>query len=171
MPHLPSSLEIHLTLASEAGMRAFADRMAGLLRAGDTILLEGSIGAGKTAFSRALIGALRARAGLPPEDVPSPTFTLVQVYQAGPIEIWHADLYRLSHPDEVVELGLDEAFGTALCIVEWPDRLGDLAPAGALRLRLAQGADEESREAVLSFSDPAWSDRLDAALAEIAFDA
>jgi tRNA threonylcarbamoyladenosine biosynthesis protein TsaE len=66
--------------------------------------------------------------------VPSPTFTLVQSYQAD-VEIWHADLYRLSHPDEVLELGLDEAFDSAICLIEWPDRLGSLLPKGAMRLQ------------------------------------
>jgi tRNA threonylcarbamoyladenosine biosynthesis protein TsaE len=70
------------------------------------------------------------------EDVPSPTFTLVQSYQAD-VEIWHADLYRLSHPDEVLELGLDEAFDSAICLIEWPNRLGSLLPKGAMRLRFA----------------------------------
>ena len=70
----------------------------------------------------------------------SPTFTLVQVYEAD-VEIWHADLYRLTHPDEVLELGLDAAFGTAICLIEWPDRLGDLAPEGALHLKLSLKAD------------------------------
>ncbi|TCO73412.1 tRNA (adenosine(37)-N6)-threonylcarbamoyltransferase complex ATPase subunit type 1 TsaE [Rhodovulum euryhalinum] len=164
MSSLPALAPIHLTLASEADTRALAARLAAILGGGDTILLQGPIGAGKTAFARALIGALRARAGLPPEDVPSPTFTLVQVYDAGPVEIWHADLYRLCHPDELVELGLDEAFASALCLVEWPDRLGDLAPGGALTLTLAPGPADESRKAVLSFSDPAWARRLARAL-------
>ena len=70
------------------------------------------------------------------EDVPSPTFTLVQVYQDAGVEIWHADLYRLTHPDEVWELGLDQAFETAICLVEWPDRLGNHRPEGALTIRL-----------------------------------
>lgn len=102
------------------------------LMAGDCVLLDGQIGAGKSHFARALI---RARLGRM-EDVPSPTFTLVQTYDADP-EIWHADLYRLSHPDEVRELGLEEAFDTAICLVEWPDRLGLLAPANAIRISLA----------------------------------
>jgi tRNA threonylcarbamoyladenosine biosynthesis protein TsaE len=100
------------------------------LRAGDCLLLEGQIGAGKSHFARAFIQARLGRA----EDVPSPTFTLVQSYQAD-VEIWHADLYRLSHPDEVLELGLDEAFDSAICLIEWPDRLGSLLPKGAMRLR------------------------------------
>ena len=106
----------------------FAARM----QAGDCLLLEGQIGAGKSHFARAFIQARLGRA----EDVPSPTFTLVQSYQAD-VEIWHADLYRLSHPDEVLELGLEEAFDSAICLIEWPDRLGSLLPKGAMRLRFA----------------------------------
>ena len=131
---------------------ALARALAPLMRAGDAVLLEGPVGAGKTAFARALIGALRAEAGLPPEGVPSPTFTLVQTYDTGAFETWHADLYRLSDPDEVVELGLDEAFQTALALVEWPDRLGAAAPAGALTVTLQQTG-ETGR--VLTLTGPA----------------
>jgi len=70
-----------------------------------------------------------------PEDVPSPTFTLVQIYDTSAGEIWHADLYRLSSPEEAEELGLRDAFETAICLIEWPDRLGSISPtAGALTL-------------------------------------
>jgi tRNA threonylcarbamoyladenosine biosynthesis protein TsaE len=86
------------------------------------------------------------------EDVPSPTFTLVQVYPAGEDEIWHADLYRLTHPDEVWELGLDEAFDHAITLVEWPDRLGGHLPPRALRLRLDSFG--EGRRAILSGGRP-----------------
>lgn len=103
------------------------------LTAGDVLLLSGPIGAGKSHFARALIGALLADHNVS-EDIPSPTFTLVQTYQAGRLEIWHSDLYRLSLIDEVAELGLLDAFETALCLVEWPERLGDEAPKDALAL-------------------------------------
>lgn len=102
------------------------------LKAGDCILLSGPIGAGKSHFARALI---RTRLGRM-EDVPSPTFTLVQTYQAD-VEIWHADLYRLTHPDDVLELGLDDAFDTSICLIEWPDRLGKFAPKNAIHLSLS----------------------------------
>jgi tRNA threonylcarbamoyladenosine biosynthesis protein TsaE len=137
---LDPPLTLHLADADATAHlgRWFAQR----LRAGDCVLLEGPIGAGKSHFARALIQARLGRA----EDVPSPTFTLVQTYQAD-VEIWHADLYRLTHPDEVLELGLDAAFDTAICLVEWPDRLGRLAPAGALRLCFA--AEGEGRSVVV----------------------
>lgn len=130
-------------LASEEDTARLGAWLALHLQPGDCVLLEGPIGAGKSHLARAFI---RARLGRM-EDVPSPTFTLVQTYQAD-VEIWHADLYRLSHPDEVLELGLDEAFNSAICLIEWPDRLGRFAPADALRLTLA--AEGEGRRASLS---------------------
>jgi tRNA threonylcarbamoyladenosine biosynthesis protein TsaE len=133
-----------LTLPTEADTAALGVRLAGMARPGDCILLEGPIGAGKSCLARAFI---RARLGRE-EEVPSPTFTLVQTYDAGGAEIWHADLYRLTHPDEVWELGLDDAFQTAICLVEWPDRLGAHVPEGALRLRLEAWGD--GRRAVIS---------------------
>ena len=122
-----------LFLPDEAATDGLAKRLAPKLNAGDTLLLSGPIGAGKTHFSRALI---RACLGADTE-VPSPTFTLIQTYEGHGPEIWHADLYRLSHPDEVIELGLEAAFSTGICLVEWPDRLGDLTPATALNLTFA----------------------------------
>ena len=123
----------------EATDRA-ARALAPLLGAGDVILLEGPVGAGKSQFARALI---RARLG-EAEEVPSPTFTLVQVYGDAP-EIWHSDLYRLSGPGEIAELGLEEAFSAAICLVEWPDRLGELAPEGALHLAFRPTPDGGAR--------------------------
>ena len=123
---------ILLPLAAEADTAELGARLAQVARAGDCILLEGPIGAGKSCLARAFIRALCG----PEEEVPSPTFTLVQVYEAQGVEIWHADLYRLTHPDEVWELGLDEAFQRAICLVEWPDRLGKHRPEGAMCLTL-----------------------------------
>jgi tRNA threonylcarbamoyladenosine biosynthesis protein TsaE len=129
----PLSLSgLQLDLPTEADTVKLGQRLAAAAMVGDVILLEGQIGAGKSSLARAFIQARLGRA----EDVPSPTFTLVQVYDAPDGAIWHADLYRLTHPDEVWELGLDEAFGSAICLVEWPDRLGRHHPPDALRLRL-----------------------------------
>lgn len=135
---------LSLTLPDASATEALGRRLAALARPGDAILLEGPIGAGKSCLARAFI---RARLGRN-EEVPSPTFTLVQVYEADGVEIWHADLYRLSHPDEVWELGLDDAFRTAICLVEWPDRLGRHVPEDALHLRLEAAG--EGRRAQIS---------------------
>jgi tRNA threonylcarbamoyladenosine biosynthesis protein TsaE len=143
---LPGMNDASLTfdLADDAETDRFGAALADWLQAGETLLLEGPIGAGKTHLARALI---RARLGRM-EDVPSPTFTLVQTYEADGAEIWHADLYRLNHVDEVVELGLEAAFGRAICLVEWPDRLGELAPEGAFHLTLS--VQDQGRRARLS---------------------
>lgn len=143
-----------LTLADQDQTEALARQMAPLLRAGDVLLLSGSIGAGKSTFARAVI---RAATGNPAEDVPSPTFTLVQSYETPQGEIWHSDLYRLGHPDEVFELGLYEAFETAICLVEWPDRLGDLAPETALALEFTAGY--PAHQLTIS-GDAIWAERL-----------
>jgi tRNA threonylcarbamoyladenosine biosynthesis protein TsaE len=128
-------------------------RLAELVAPGDVLLLEGPIGAGKSHLARALI---RARLGRD-EDVPSPTFTLVQTYDDPAGEIWHADLYRLGHPDEALELGLVDAFDDAICLVEWPDRLGRLRPETALTVRLE--AEGDGRRAHLAGAG-AWPRRL-----------
>lgn len=132
--------KIDIDLATENDTVALASRIAPLLRCGDTFLLEGPIGAGKTAFSRALI---RARLGRM-EDVPSPTFTIVQTYDHLDGDIWHCDLYRLSHPDEAIELGLDEAFTSAICLIEWPDRLGTDSPKNAALFSFSAGKSSHS---------------------------
>lgn len=133
-----------LDLPDPEATEALGRKLSLRARAGDVILLEGPIGAGKSCLARAFI---RARLG-DEEEVPSPTFTLVQVYEAEGVEIWHADLYRLTHPDEVWELGLDDAFISAISLVEWSDRLGAHVPPDALRLRLEAAG--EGRRAVIS---------------------
>lgn len=113
------------------------EAFAQVLVPGSVLLLSGPIGAGKTHFARSVIRALLG----PETEVPSPTFTLVQTYEHTGCDIWHADLYRLSTPDEVIELGLEAAFTDAICLVEWPDRLGELTPDHALRLEFAYDGD------------------------------
>jgi len=145
------------TLVSPEATCAFARALAPRLAPGDVIALEGDIGAGKTHFARCVIQSL-----LPaPEDVPSPTYTLVQTYPGQVCEIWHADLYRLTGPAEVFELGLIDAFAAAICLVEWPDRLGDLLPDTSLHMSLAQGGTDEARQAALHWSDAKWDMRLE----------
>lgn len=148
-----SALDFELSSPDETA--ALAAKIGPLLKPGDVLLLEGEIGAGKTHFARALIQAM-----LPvQEDVPSPTFTLVQIYDTQKGEIWHADLYRLSQGDEIIELGLAEAFEDAICLVEWPERLAALTPNSSLllRFRIAGGS---TRRLTLSWTDPDWTARL-----------
>lgn len=109
---------------SQQDLITLAKPLAGVLRRGDVVALWGDLGVGKTTFARVLVQALVGE-GI---NVPSPTFTLVQIYDSPRSEIWHCDLYRLKDADEVFELGLEDAFHEAICLVEWPERLGDLLP-------------------------------------------
>ncbi|MCI2400030.1 tRNA (adenosine(37)-N6)-threonylcarbamoyltransferase complex ATPase subunit type 1 TsaE [Aliiroseovarius subalbicans] len=153
---------IRHTFSSPDATAAFARALAPTLQAGDVVLLSGAIGAGKTHFARSLIQARLTAAGRF-EDVPSPTFTLVQTYDDGVGELWHADLYRLTHPDEVEELGLIDAFETAICLVEWPDRLGDLIPRTALTLEL-NATETPGERIIVATGPPPWEARVKAAL-------
>ena len=142
-------------LPGENTTRHLARRLAQSLQPGDTLLLSGQIGAGKTFLTRALIQSLLTVW----EDVPSPTYTLVQTYDTSKGELWHCDLYRVTSTDELEELGLTDAFDHAICIVEWPDRLGDFAPTSALRIALSDDpAQADYRRAVFAWSDPRWDD-------------
>lgn len=152
-------------LADEAATRTFAERLAHMLRAGDVLLLSGEIGAGKTAFARALIQE-RLRATGRMEDVPSPTFTLIQTYDDGKTEIVHADLYRLSSLADTDELGLIDALEHSICLVEWPDRLEGGVPETALSLHFEQEGAEGSRILTLSSNSDDWSDRLSPLIAQ-----
>jgi tRNA threonylcarbamoyladenosine biosynthesis protein TsaE len=148
-----------ILLPSDAHTTALAQALAPHLGAGDVLALWGEIGAGKSHFARGLIRARLAAMGRD-EDIPSPTFTLVQTYDAGDLEIWHSDLYRLTSPDEVLELGLDDAFDGALCLIEWPDRLGPDLPPSALHLHLAPGPTDNARILTLRAGSGDWAARL-----------
>lgn len=151
--------ELRIAGLSESGSAALGRALATELRPGDAVLLEGPLGGGKTHFARAVIQTRLAVAGLF-EEVPSPTYTLVQVYDDGIAEIWHSDLYRLSGPDDVVELGLDDALETAICLVEWPDRLGDMAPESALTLRFDMSREGDARDLRATWSAPRWDEAI-----------
>ncbi|NHF72949.1 tRNA (adenosine(37)-N6)-threonylcarbamoyltransferase complex ATPase subunit type 1 TsaE [Paracoccus xiamenensis] len=147
-----------LTLIGDADLTAaFARALAPELGAGDTLLLEGPVGAGKSHFARALI---RARLANPAEDVPSPTFTLVQTYDGTP-PIWHADLYRLTDPSEIDELGLIDALEDSIAVIEWPDRM-DPVP-GALTLRLSNDPDPALRRIEILGDPTRWARAVRAA--------
>lgn len=146
-------IQSEILLASPESTAHFAQFLAAHLGPGDVVLLSGGIGAGKTHLARSAIQSLLEV----PEDVPSPTFTLVQTYDTVKGELWHADLYRLSDTSELVELGLTDAFEDAISLVEWPDRLGSLCPPNSLNLSLQLTADEDTRLLTLQSASDRWA--------------
>ena len=135
-----------IALADEAATQALAVDVARALQPGDLVALGGDLGVGKSTFARALV---RARAGDPELEAPSPTFTLLQTYDLPRGVVVHADLYRLTGPEELEELGWEEAGDGAIVLVEWPDRLGAELPPDRLELTLDLGEDASSRKARL----------------------
>jgi tRNA threonylcarbamoyladenosine biosynthesis protein TsaE len=142
-----------LQLADLAATESLAARAAAAARAGDAILLEGPLGAGKTAFARAF---LRAAVGDSTLEVPSPSYTIVQTYETPRFRIHHFDFWRIDGPGALAELGWYDARAD-LVLVEWPDRLGPLRPTEALSIALAHGAGDV-RTATLT----GWPDRIGA---------
>lgn len=152
---------LSLTLPDADATARVGAALGRALRPGDAVLLEGPLGAGKSALARAAVAARLADEGRA-EEVPSPTFTLTQVYETALCELWHADLYRVPGPGEAWELGLSEAFAEAICFVEWPDRLGPLRPRRALTAAL--DFDGAGRRLTLTPEGSGW----EAALAAVA---
>jgi tRNA threonylcarbamoyladenosine biosynthesis protein TsaE len=143
----------HFPLPDALATLALGRRLGECIGAGDVICLTGSLGAGKTTLSR---GAIEAWTGYP-DEAPSPTYTLVQTYEGAKGELWHVDLFRLGRPHEVWELGLEDAFVSAACLIEWPERLEDGLPPDRLDIQLStQG---EGRCAVLK-AHGAWRCKL-----------
>ncbi len=150
MPASPNDkATIIVELPDESATAELARRLAPWLKVGDLVALHGDLGAGKTAFARALIRALVGS----DEEVPSPTFTLVQTYGAPVGTIFHFDLYRIVSPDELTEIGWDEALADGLTLVEWPSRAGVLLPASRIDVELGFGASPGSRIATLSLPE------------------
>jgi tRNA threonylcarbamoyladenosine biosynthesis protein TsaE len=114
-----------MPLADETATAALGAMLAERLRPGDVVGLYGELGSGKTTLAR---GILRAASGDPELIVPSPTFTLVEVYETGRGSFWHFDLYRLEAPEQVYELGWEDALAEGIVLIEWPQRLGPLLP-------------------------------------------
>jgi N-acetylmuramate 1-kinase len=135
----PNASSFTVLLPNELATRRLAIDISSILKPGDLVTLSGDLGAGKTAFARALIRHLAADDTL---DVPSPTFTLVQTYALPRFTVVHADLYRVGHPGELAELGVDDDAGNSVVLLEWPDRAGDVLPPDRLDIALtltAQG--------------------------------
>ncbi len=156
-PHPPLT-QATRDLADETATAGLARALASCARAGDVIALTGNLGAGKTSFARAFVRAFHGREH---EEVPSPTFTLVQTYPGQRGELWHVDAYRLRAPDEILELGLDDAFPDGIILIEWPERLGAHLPRRRLDISLSHGPTETSRQAILKDQGGGdWCQRL-----------
>lgn len=140
-------------LPDEAATQRLGAAVAAALKAGEAVCLSGPLGAGKSTLARALIRALTT----PDEDVPSPTFTLVQFYEGARLNIAHFDLYRLTSPDEAYEIGLDEALDDGAVVIEWPERLEGRFPPDRLDIEIA--IDGEARHAKL-VAHGAWEGRV-----------
>ncbi len=153
----PTTIE----LADEAGTVALAGKLAAAARPNDVLALIGGLGAGKTVFARAFINARTATT----EEVPSPTFTLVQTYQfpdpGGDIPVYHFDLFRIEDAGEIDELGMEEAFAGGISLIEWPERLNGLLPVDRLDITLTQGKGAGERRCVLT-GHGSWVERLSA---------
>jgi tRNA threonylcarbamoyladenosine biosynthesis protein TsaE len=132
-----------MSLPDERATDQLGATLAARLRRGDVIGLKGELGAGKTTLARAI---LRAAADDPGLIVPSPTFTLVEVYETPRGAFWHFDLYRLETPEQVYELGWEEALAGGISIIEWPERLGPLLPK---HLSVTLEVDGDGRRALL----------------------
>ena len=140
-------------LSDLAAMDAFGARIAARLRAGDVVALSGGLGAGKTALARAIIAALGHEG-----EVPSPTFTIIETYEALDPPLIHADFYRLERPEEAAEIGLDDYRDGAALIAEWPEKAGGFAhEAGCLAIALETVG--QGRIAIVE-AGPDWLTRL-----------
>ena len=143
------------TLKNENATAALAAKLAGIAEPGDVIALIGDLGAGKTSFARAFVAAKGGDG-----EVPSPTFTLVQLYEFADGDVYHFDLYRLEEADEIFELGIEDAMSDGISLIEWPDRMGAYLPVERLDIVLGIGQEEAIREVELIDRGDSWADRL-----------
>ena len=146
-----------LTLADLAATKRLGLFMAERLMVGDVLALKGELGAGKSELARAIIQQICVKE----TDIPSPTFALVQTYESdSKVPLWHFDLYRLAEPDDVFELGIEEAFIEAICLIEWPERLAGYLPDRTLTIEINYDASANSGRRVTLRGNPAWQNRL-----------
>lgn len=156
----PPDASHEIALDSLQATADLAAALARVARPGDVFALKGELGVGKTAFARAFIRAFARLKGAPaPDEVPSPTFTLMQSYDAHGTSVHHVDLFRIAGPGEVEELGLDEAMAAGVTLIEWPERLGMRLPACRLELLFRYGWGAERRTVQLSGAGD-WAGRL-----------
>ncbi|MCY4311538.1 MAG: tRNA (adenosine(37)-N6)-threonylcarbamoyltransferase complex ATPase subunit type 1 TsaE [Rhodospirillaceae bacterium] len=133
---------------TEAAMNVLAKGLANVATAGDLIAIHGALGAGKSTLARRFIHSFARRHNQCVDEVPSPTFTLVQTYPLGNDVVWHFDLYRISAAEELGELGLEDALSD-ICLIEWPDRAAHLLPPSRLDIHLEHTANDLERQVTL----------------------
>ena len=159
-------LVLQLELPDLAATQNLGSLLADRLAVGDVISLSGPLGAGKSALARAIITSANPKE----TDIPSPTFSLVQTYElADRTPLWHLDLYRIESPEDAMQLGLDDAFVDAVCLIEWPDRLEEFLPKSTLSVHLCHAVgDDLDDEADFRLAKitvpPHWADRLKAVI-------
>jgi tRNA threonylcarbamoyladenosine biosynthesis protein TsaE len=144
-----------MILKDEAATARLGAAIAARLREGEAVCLWGPLGAGKSTLARALVRALTR----PDEEVPSPTFTLVQFYEGPRLAVAHFDLYRLTDPDEAYEIGLDEALDVGAAVIEWPERLGGGLPGDRLDIEIGYADEDEGGRIVRLTPHGAWEGR------------
>ena len=142
-------------LKNEVATGILASQLANLAEPRDIIALTGNLGLGKTAFARAFITALGGSG-----EVTSPTFSLVQVYELSRINVYHFDLYRIENPEEIFELGIEDAFADGISLIEWPDRMETYLPPERLDIFFSNGLDENARRVLLVGHGENWVNRL-----------
>ncbi|SCA55598.1 ATPase or kinase [Candidatus Terasakiella magnetica] len=145
-------IEIHSQLETEE----LARKLAYKAMPGDVIALHGNLGVGKSVFARAFVRALTT----PDEEVPSPTFTLVQIYDAEFGELYHFDMYRLDQPDDCLELGIEEAFSEGVSLIEWPGKIGNYLPWDCLNIKISHGESGEMSRHVELSTQGNWDVRI-----------
>lgn len=143
-----------LTVDSVAATRKLARKFKDLLKPQDVVCLYGDLGAGKTVFAKSLIQAFNPTL----TDVPSPTFTLVQIYDT-PNQtdgIWHFDFYRIKDQNEVFETGLDEALSSAISIIEWPEKIASFLPSDSLKIYIRTDKDNPNQREIEIQEEGKW---------------
>jgi len=146
---------INISLPAEHDTYALGQRLSCISEVGDVIALSGKLGAGKTVLARGIIQAWTGRN----EEIPSPTFALVQIYEHSRGVVSHFDLYRLAALEDALELGIDEAISSGLTLIEWPERLGDQMPRQSLSIHLSVSHKDSCRIAELRYCET-WDTRL-----------
>ncbi len=132
---------MEIVIKNEAETYEYGHKLAGELKAGQVVALTGDLGAGKTTLSKAIAEGLNIT-----EPISSPTFTIIKEYESGDIPLYHFDVYRLSDPEELYELGYEEYFfGKGITVVEWADKVMDLIPDDAVKIEIKYGRTPDSR--------------------------